>query len=69
MDVWDILNKIAIIVTIMGIPATIYGIFKLIYSIVIKYDAYRELNEAKGYTLCLGEYTYWDKRIGKNRIL
>ena len=62
---WDILNKIATIGTILGIPATLGGIVTLAYKTIVVYDMYRETNEAGGYTLCIGSYTRSDRRRGK----
>lgn len=62
---WDILNKIAIWGTILGIPATLYGLFSFVYKKIVIYDMYREINEAGGYTLCIGSYTRSDRRRGK----
>ena len=42
--IWDILNKIAIVGTIIGIPATLYGIYTLIYNSIVVYDMYHEPN-------------------------
>ena len=39
--IWDVLNKIAIIGTILGIPATLYGIYSLSYKTIVVYDRYR----------------------------
>ena len=63
--VWDILNKIAIIGTIIGIPATVYGICKLIYGGIILYDSYKEPNDAGGDTFVIGEFSKRDCREGK----
>ena len=57
--IWDVLNKIAIIGTILGIPATLYGIYSL------SYDRYREPNEAGGNTLVIEKFTRNDARRGK----
>ena len=62
---WDILNKIATIGTILGIPATLGGIVTLAYKTIVVYDMYRESNEAGGYTLSIGSYTRSDRRRGK----
>ena len=35
--IWDVLNKIAIIGTILGIPATLYGIYSLPYRTIVLY--------------------------------
>ena len=51
--IWDILNKIAIVGTIIGIPATLYGIYTLIYNSIVVYDMYHEPNDAGGMTLCI----------------
>ena len=63
--VWDILNKIAIIGTIIGIPATVYGIYKLIYGGIILYDSYKEPNSAKGDTVVMGNFSKRDCKKGK----
>ena len=63
--VWEVLNKVAIIGTILGIPATLYGIYRIIYNTIVVYDRYRELNPAGGYTVAIGNYTRSDKRNGK----
>jgi len=60
--VWDILNKIAIIGTIIGVPLTIYGIYNLIYGKVVIYDMYREPNESGGYTFVIGTFTRRDRK-------
>lgn len=65
--IWDGLNKIAIIGTILGIPATLYGIYSLSYKIIVVYDSYREPNEAGGDTLVIGEFTRNDARRGKKK--
>ena len=62
---WDVLNKIAIVGTIIGIPATLYGIYILIDNSIVIYDMYREPNDAGGMTLCIGNFTRKDCRIGK----
>ena len=63
--IWDILNKVAIIVTILGMPVTLYGFFTLAYKTIVVYDRYREPNEAGGYTCAIGSYTRSDRRHGK----
>jgi len=62
---WEVLNKIAIIGTIIGIPATIYGLYAIIFKIIVVYDMYREVNESGGYTVCIGSFTRLDKCYGK----
>lgn len=64
-SLWDILNKIAIIGTVIGIPLTLAGIFNLIYGGVIVYDMYRELNDAGGYTVVIGSFSRRDCKRGK----
>lgn len=66
--IWDVLNKIAIIGTILGIPATLYGIYSLSYKTIVVYDRYREPNEAGGNTLVIEKFTRNDARRGKKRI-
>lgn len=63
--IWNILNKIAIIGTILGIPATLYGIYSLSYKTIVVYDMYKEPNEAGGDTLVIGGFTRRDARRGK----
>ena len=63
--IWDILNKIAIIGTIIGIPVTIIGIYRLINGGIIVYDSYREMNDANGYTIVIGDFSKRDCRKGK----
>lgn len=63
--VWEILNKFAIIGTILGIPATLGGIWSLLYKTVVVYDMYKEPNEAGGDTVEIGNFTRYDKRHGK----
>lgn len=65
--IWDVLNKIAIIGTILGIPATLYGIYSLPYRTIVLYDRYREPNEAGSNTLVIGEFTRNDARRGKKK--
>ncbi len=65
--IWDILNKIAIVGTIIGIPATLYGIYTLIYNSIVVYDMYHEPNDAGGMTLCIGNFTRKDYWIGKKK--
>lgn len=65
--IWDVLNKIAIIGTILGIPATLYGIYSLPYRTIVLYDRYREPNEAGGDTLVIGEFTRNDARRRKKK--
>ena len=65
--IWDILNKIAIVGTIIGIPATLYGIYTLIYNSIVVYDMYHEPNDAGGLTLCIGNFTRKDYWIGKKK--
>ena len=60
--IWDVLNKIAIIGTILGIPATLYGIYSLPYRTIVLYDRYREPNEAGGDTLVIGTMLAEGKR-------
>ncbi len=63
--IWDVLNKIAIIGTILGIPATLYGIYSLPYKTIVMYDRYREPDATGGNTLVIGEFTRNDARRGK----
>lgn len=63
--IWDVLNKIAIIGTILGIPATLYGIYSLSYKTIVVYDRYREPNEAGGNTLVIEKFTRNNARRGK----
>ena len=63
--VWDILNKIAIIGTIIGIPVTVIGIYQLINGGIIVYDSYREMNNANGYTIVIGDFSKRDCKNGK----
>ena len=63
--VWDVLNKIAIIGTIIGIPATIIGIYQLINSGIIVYDMYKEINDAGGDTVVIGAFSKRDCKNGK----
>ena len=63
--VWDVLNKIAIIGTIVGIPATIIGIIKFFNGGNIVYDMYKEPNSGKGDTVLIGEFSKRDCRKGK----
>ena len=65
--IWDVLNKIAIIGTLLGIPATLYGVYSLIYKMVVAYDMYKEPNMAGGDTLVIGEFTRSDARQGKKK--
>lgn len=66
-EIWDVLNKIAVVGTIIGIPVTIISIRTIINDGLIKYDMYRELNEAGGYTISIGGYSRKDFRIAKKR--
>ena len=63
--IWEVLNKVAIIGTIIGIPATVYGIYKLIYGGIVLYDCYQEPNDAGGETLVIGEFSKRDYKEGK----
>ena len=63
--VWDVLNKIAIIGTIIGIPVTIIGIVKLINGGIIVYDMYKEPNSGKGNTVVIGAFSKRDCKNGK----
>lgn len=66
MDIfWDILNKIAIIGTIIGIPVTIIGIYQLINGGIMLYDSYKEPNDAGGETVVIGEFSKRDCKNGK----
>lgn len=62
---WAVLDKIAIIGTIIGIPLSLVGIYELIYSGVIIYDMCREPNDAGGNTVIIDNYTRRDFRRGK----
>ena len=63
--IWDVLNKIAIIGTIIGIPVTIIGIYQLINSGIIVYDMYKEINDAGGDTVVIGAFSKRDRKNGK----
>ena len=63
--IWNVLNKVAIIGTIIGIPATIVGICRLFYSGIIVYDCYKEPNSAKGDTVVIGNFSKRDRKKGK----
>lgn len=62
---WDMLNKLAIIVTILGAPATLFNFYLLLYKTIVVYDMYKEPNEAGGDTLEIGYFTRSDVRNGK----
>ena len=62
---WDVLNKIAIIGTIIGIPIALYAMFEIIYKSIVIYDMYREQNETSGYTINIGAFSRMDYRRGK----
>lgn len=62
---WDVLNKIAIVGTIIGIPITLFGIYQILFQMVVIYDMYREINESNGYTLVIGDFSRKDRRLGK----
>lgn len=62
---WDTLNKIAIIVTISGAPATFFNFYLLLYKTIVVYDMYKEPNEAGGDTVEIGSFTRSDARRGK----
>ena len=66
MDIaWDVLNKIAIITTIINLPATIWGIYNLICIKKNLYDMYRETNSAGGDTIVIDKFSKRDCRKGK----
>ena len=63
---WDILNKIATIGTILGIPARLGGIVTLAHINNMVYDMYNEVTVSG--TLCRqGSYTRSDRRRGQKR--
>lgn len=62
---WDILNRIAIVATIIGLPVTIISIYNLLYSTVVVYDMYRECDEAGGYAVVIGSFSRRDRKNGK----
>ena len=64
---WDVLNKIASIVTIIGFPVVLYSLYEIIYKGIVIYDVYREPNEAQGITISIGNYTRNDYRKGKKQ--
>ena len=65
--IWDVLSKIATIVTIIGFPVALYSMYEIIYKGIVIYDMYREPNEAEGNTLSIGSYTRNDYRKGKKQ--
>lgn len=62
---WNLLNKLAIIATLIGFPVALYTIYDIFYKGIAIYDMYREPNEAGGDTLSIGTYTRYDYRKGK----
>lgn len=64
---WDLLNKLAIISTLIGFPVALYSIYEIIYKGIVIYDMYKEPNEAGGDTLSIGNYTRFDYRNGKKQ--
>ena len=66
-DIWGVLNRIAIIVTILGFPTVVVGMYEIIYKGIVKYDAYKEQNNALGDTLKMGDFTQNDYRKGKKQ--
>ena len=66
---WDVLNKIAIITTIIttiiNLPATIWGIYNLICIKKNLYDMYKERNSAGGDTIFIDNCSKRDCRKGK----
>ena len=51
---WKAISVIADFVTIIGFPVVVYSFYELYYSKTIVYDSYREVNEAGGYTIVIG---------------
>lgn len=64
---WDVLNKMAAIMTIVGFPVVLYSAYEIVYKGIAIYDAYTEPNEANGDTLNIGSFTRNDYRKGKKR--
>lgn len=64
---WEVLNKVAIFITIIGFPVVLYSMYEIIYKGIVIYDMYREPNEAGGNTLNIGNYTRSDYRKGKKQ--
>lgn len=65
--IWNILNKVAIIVTILGIPTLIYGLYSLLFKIIKPYDMYQEPNSADGDEVVIGSYSYIEMKRGKKK--
>ena len=66
MDIWNVIARVADIVTIIGLPVTAYSLIKLLYNGIVIYDAYREENEKGSLTYVAGRaYTRRDRKLGK----
>lgn len=45
----------------------LFTTYNMISNVIVKYDMYKEPNEAEGYTVNIGEYTWRDYRLGKKQ--
>ena len=64
---WECLNKLATIVTLIGFPVVLFSMYEIFYKVIVKYDSYKERNSTGGDTLVIGSFTRNDYRNGKKQ--
>lgn len=64
---WDMINRIASIVTILGLPAICCSLYDLFDKGITRYDMYKEPNGTNGEAVFINNYTRREFKIGKKQ--